>query len=227
MRVFHRVRKADNFLYLLAAMVFLIVVSPVIDYVWPWADSDLRPQGIVFAITLLVAVFSMHENRAVLGLGIALVVATFASAAVAATKPQGVWDFVSAGCFLLYLLMALWICVAQLLQDFHISFNQLVGAICVYLLLGTAWSVVYAMWYALDPTAFVAVGEEVGVLTSHDWIYFSFVTLTTLGYGDIVPVAQGVKTLAIIQAIVGQFYLAILVAGLVSAYLAERRYGQG
>ena len=56
-----------------------------------------------------------------------------------------------------------------------------------------------------------------------DWIYFSFVTLTTLGYGDILPLTFSARSLAYFEAIVGQFYLAVLVAGLVGAYLSEKQ----
>jgi len=55
-----------------------------------------------------------------------------------------------------------------------------------------------------------------------EWLYFSFVTMTTLGYGDILPVSAAARGLAYMQAIVGQFYIAILVAGLVSAYVSNR-----
>jgi voltage-gated potassium channel len=214
-------KKADNFIYLLVAMLFLIVVSPMIDYFWHW--PEFRPQGLIFAVTLLVAVFSIHDDRLVLTAGVALVLVTFVSAAIASSRPVGLWDYISSFSFFLYLVMALWICVIQLFQNFRISANKLVGAICIYMLLGFVWSSLYAGLYVIDPSAFSGVPEGVSFLSSDEWLYFSFVTLTTLGYGDIVPVSQTSRTLAFVQAIVGQFYLAILVAGLVSAYLADRR----
>ncbi len=214
-------KKADNFIYLLAAMFFLIVVSPIIDYVWQW--PEFRPQGLILAITLLVAVFSIHDSRKILTAGVVLVLITFVSAAMASSRPVGLWDYISSISFFLYLLMALWICVMQLFQDFRISANKLVGAICIYLLLGSVWSSLYAGLFTIDPAAFSGVPEGVGFLSSGEWLYFSFVTLTTLGYGDIVPVSQTARTLAFVQAIVGQFYMAILVAGLVGAYLVDRK----
>ena len=67
--------------------------------------------------------------------------------------------------------------------------------------------------------------EMVSPLRNPDWIYFSFVTITTLGYGDITPVTQTAKTLSFTEAIVGQFYIAVLVAGLVSAYISTKKDG--
>jgi len=55
-----------------------------------------------------------------------------------------------------------------------------------------------------------------------NWLYFSFVTMTTLGYGDILPVSATARGLAYMQAIVGQFYIAVLVAGLVGAYVSTK-----
>ena len=55
-----------------------------------------------------------------------------------------------------------------------------------------------------------------------EWLYFSFVTMTTLGYGDILPVSATARSLAYLQAIFGQFYIAVLVAGLVSVYVSKK-----
>ena len=56
-----------------------------------------------------------------------------------------------------------------------------------------------------------------------EWLYFSFVTMTTLGYGDILPISATARGLAYMQAVVGQFYIAMLVAGLVGAYISDRQ----
>ena len=61
-----------------------------------------------------------------------------------------------------------------------------------------------------------------GAQWDSEWLYFSFVTMTTLGYGDIAPVSAIARVLAYMQAVFGQFYIAILVAGLVGAYISRR-----
>jgi hypothetical protein len=211
----------NNFAYLLAAMVFLIVVSPLIDAFWQW--PELRPQGLIFDITLLLAVFGIHDNRKVLIVGIVLVLVSFISSAISMGRPVGLWDYIGAFSFTLFLLMALWICILQTYQQYKISANTLMGAICIYLLLGMIWTSLYAALYALDASSFRGLSASANFHSTHEWAYFSFVTMTTLGYGDIVPVSQAARTLAIVQAIAGQFYIAMLVAGLVGAYLVERR----
>ncbi len=67
--------------------------------------------------------------------------------------------------------------------------------------------------------------EQGGSSWSPDWIYYSFVTLTTVGYGDMLPLTFSARALSYIETIFGQFYLAVLVAGLVSAYLSSKQGG--
>ena len=74
--------------------------------------------------------------------------------------------------------------------------------------------VAYAAVAAAVPDAFTGLPRHDN--QAADWVYFSFVTLTTVGYGDIVPVARSARTLAILEALVGQLYPAVIIARLVS-----------
>ena len=93
--------------------------------------------------------------------------------------------------------------------------DRLFGAIALYLLLGVIWATLYAIVANTVPDAFA------GALPKHatlfDWGYFSLVTLTTVGYGDITPAAHIARSLATLEALVGQLYPAIIIARLVSA----------
>jgi hypothetical protein len=102
--------------------------------------------------------------------------------------------------------------------------QRIEGAIAVYVLLGLTWAQAYELVALLDPGAFAGA---VGGQTSPSWVYYSFVTLTTMGYGDITPLNPVARSLAILEALTGQLYLAILVARLVSLELHSRRGGPG
>lgn len=92
--------------------------------------------------------------------------------------------------------------------------GQTKGAIAVYLLLGLAWAHGYAIVDTLIPGSF---HSTVGSLFSvSEWYYYSFATLTTLGYGDIVPIKQVSRSLATGEALTGQLYLTVLIARLVA-----------
>ncbi len=101
--------------------------------------------------------------------------------------------------------------LTNILTTTKVTLRTLSRAVSAYLLLGVAWAGVYGLLWILDPGSLrVPEGSQWG---SH--VYFSFVTLTTLGYGDITPLSSRVKVLSMREAVSGQIYLFVLVARLV------------
>jgi hypothetical protein len=102
-----------------------------------------------------------------------------------------------------------------------VNVNLIYGAICVYLLMGLAFSFFYTGLAELDSHAFSGVSYS---NEGHDlfvqMVYFSFITISTLGYGDVVPVSALVRPLAYAEAVMGQIYLTVLVARLVGMHLS-------
>jgi hypothetical protein len=121
------------------------------------------------------------------------------------------------------MLVAIWCIGRQVVRGQKISANRIIGAISLYLLLGVTWSVVYALVEKLLPGSFSGISISDTAIWTSEWLYFSFVTLTTLGYGDILPLTATARVLSFIEAVFGQFYIAILVAGLVAAYISDRK----
>jgi len=106
----------------------------------------------------------------------------------------------------------------------EITLEVIKAALCAYFLIGLMWSFVYLTIEALMPGSFQgAPGEP---LDYDLFIYFSFVTLTTVGYGDVTPISNGARSLAILEAVMGQFYLAVTVARLVSIHIAQHKDGE-
>ncbi len=103
--------------------------------------------------------------------------------------------------------------------------TRLSAALCVYLLAGLAWSMIYVMVFLIDPASFTGAPIQELVANRADpaytsdafpvFTYFSYVTLTTLGYGDITPVSPHARTLVILEAIGGVLYVGVMVASLV------------
>ncbi len=93
------------------------------------------------------------------------------------------------------------------------------GGIAVFFLIGTFWALIYNIVYVFDPNAFSKSIEPINLLDS--MLYFSFTTLTTLGYGDITPVSNIARTLANLEAITGMMYPCIFIARLVGLYTAQ------
>jgi hypothetical protein len=129
-------------------------------------------------------------------------------------------------CEVLFLLGASVLIVKSLFGARTLTFDSILGAACGYLFLGLGWAVLYSLIEGFRPGSFeispkLVTGGEVARPLPHVLTYYSFVTLTTVGYGDINPVSPATRTLAWMEAITGQFYLAVIVAGLVSVMAAK------
>lgn len=103
--------------------------------------------------------------------------------------------------------------------------DKICGAISAYMLMGVAWSFIYALFYQSDPES-IRVPEQLlstDTINSTWTLYFSFTTLTTLGYGDIVPQTSGVQSYAIMEAACGQIFLAVIIARLIALQITHQR----
>ena len=107
-------------------------------------------------------------------------------------------------------------CVLRyVLQANSITHDQIYAGMCVYLMLGFAFGCVYYLIAMLNPGGFAVNSAKLDV-NNPDLMYFSFVTLATLGYGDITPVANAARALAEVEAVAGTLYMAVFMARLVS-----------
>ena len=118
--------------------------------------------------------------------------------------------------------------VRHVFRDGPITVQRIQGAVAVYLLLGLTWSGIYELIGGVSPGAFrfADAPQSRAELTSA-FAYYSFVTLTTMGYGDIVPLHPAARSAAILEALTGQLFPAILIARLVAMELIARDRGDG
>jgi hypothetical protein len=134
---------------------------------------------------------------------------------------MGIWD--DALTILALSILAVLVLIL-VFREGPVTSHRIQGAIAVYLLLGLVWMSAYKLLYQTIPGAFrFPEGELSALRFKHGLVYFSFVTLTTVGYGDITPVHPLARSLAMAEALVGQLYPAILIARLVSMELASRQ----
>ncbi len=102
----------------------------------------------------------------------------------------------------------------------EVTRDLIVGAAIVYLLMALAWSFIFGAVESLHPGSF-SIPEIQGISTSRHFLYYSFVTITTLGYGDITPVTSLARSLCILEAVIGQLYLVVQVAWLVGVHVSQ------
>jgi voltage-gated potassium channel len=119
--------------------------------------------------------------------------------------------------------VVVWLAYGSVMQPHRPVADRIVGAICVYVLIGLGWASVYETLDGVIPGSFRFPADTAWVTPSPlRYRYFSFVTLATLGYGDVTPVTALAGTLASIESIAGQLYIGITVARLVALSLGER-----
>jgi Ion channel len=198
-------------LLLFATFVFL-ASGPTGDWV---AIVAVVLQG----ATLLAALSASGVSR---GLWRVAVVVILVALVAAGWQLVAGGDRSSASLFVLGLLLvgaAPIVIVRSLVRRRVIDLRTVLGALCVYILLGMMWSFAFTAIGTLDSEPFFA---EQATATVADYLYFSFVTLTTVGYGDLTAANGFGRALAVLEALIGQIYLVTVIALLVSQ-LAHRR----
>lgn len=205
---------------------FLLVALMIIGVVAPIAESALGRTGALLteaavALSLLVTLWSVRLRRGEFAVAVALLFVNAIGTVVWFFAAEaGAARIAHASSFGFLAILAL-VSMRAILAPGPVTLDKMIGGLCVYLLIGIAWGELYQLLYSFDASSFSGVGEQAGHLLSWRLNYFSFVTLTTLGYGDILPTTALVQSITVLETLVGQLYLAVLVAALVSAYFAE------
>jgi hypothetical protein len=215
---------------LFVALLVFFVIVPVVHQVRDALHPAFGPfaESLLFVAVLVGVIVSISTSRAskVLALSFGIPVAV-----LAVLHAFRDWTWLAIARYLLvaaFLGYAIAVMLRFILASRQITFNTVCAALCIYLLLGVLWALGYSLIDQLDPATFYSTMTNetsepmmrIGKGHSTAVLYFSFATLTTLGYGDIVPVSQVARMLATLEAITGQLYLAVLVARLVGLHIA-------
>ncbi len=119
--------------------------------------------------------------------------------------------------FLAFLIIVI---LSFIFREKQVTVNVIYGSIVVYLLIAIMWSFVYSALESIHPGSF-AIGNSQIDVGRRLYIYYSFVTITTLGYGDITPITDLANSFSFLEAVIGQIYLVVLVARLVGLHIAQ------
>ena len=202
---------ADRF-----GLVFLLLISIfVLDALFasPRAQAAIL---LVYVVVLLIVLRAVGIRR---GIGPLLRIALSLGSLVVFAVAWAVPGDRTAGALALWLsavlLATIALIVRRLLHHRAVTVQTLFGALSAYLLIGFLFAALYSTVAHLGPDRFFAGGEPA---TSASLQYFSFVTMTTTGYGDLTPVGSGPRSLAVLEALVGQIFLVTLVARLVAMF---------
>lgn len=218
MNPLQRVMQTSKFHYLLISLILMIGS-------YPFIEGNIFEEYIFLIVTIFVFIAGIYSldhsprlrrlayfNGAVMIglLVIPLVIHAIPPALIVAGAVTG-------QSFLVLIAFAI---VFDIFHSGKVTTDTISGAACLYLLIGLVWGEAYSLLEHLHPGSFhFSLAKPTGhMINSSSFTYFSFITLTTIGYGDIAPVTKYAKLLVIMEAILGQLYIAIFLARIIASY---------
>jgi hypothetical protein len=202
------------FVILLVLLLAYIVLSPLLDT----SARRLLDRTTLISFILMAAIFCLHFG----GLGLAtargLGLLALASGWVTLVADTPAMGIVSAVVRMAFFAVVVTTLIYQIAASRKVTLDIIVGAIDGYLLLGLMGAMGFTVLELFSPGSLRA---GAGTLAGTDFVYFSFITMATVGYGDIVPAAPLARSAVVLLAVAGQLYVAILISLLVGKYLGR------
>lgn len=201
---------------LLIALVVLLISAPFVEEL----EGSHPILSVLFSLVLLAAVFAVANRKRTLAIAVVLAVPAITARWISQFRP----DLVHPAVFLVFALLLLGFVIAHLLLFILrapvVTVEVLCASVAAYLMLGLMWTVAYWLVDQVTPGGAFSFNTDRGVHSMNGFtgFYFSFITLSTVGYGDITPVSQAARWLAAMEAMTGLLYVAVLIARLVSLY---------
>jgi len=211
----------------IALTILLIFLLLYIFFLFPVKQIGFVKllNNLFFSLILITGAFAATKNRIFRMLVVVWGILAFVLVWVRHLFPYQTLIFVTTCLSLIFMVLLSMLILAQVFREGPTTSHRITGAIAVYLLLGVIWSQAYYLIALTAPDAFSIQGSfapgDTEAIQLH-LFYFSFITLTTLGYGDIVAVYPMARSLVILEAVTGQLYPAILLARLVSLHVQSK-----
>jgi hypothetical protein len=211
-----RFARGDSYGLLLSLLVVLYVVIAAQDNSSLWGRFLI---SVLLGAVLLLAFHTSHVRARGFAVGVVLVVIADTANLVQALFNRHGGDGSTYIMFLLVLVAPV-VILNRIIRHETVGLETILGAICVYVLIAIAFAGIYAGVNDAEPTGFFA--QQISP-NNVDFLYFSFVTITTVGYGDLTAGTSTGRVLVTFEALIGQIFLVTLVARLVSMYGTSRR----
>ncbi len=210
-----------GFSNLLLWLIVLVFVQPLLFSLMPSDRFAQVAYHVSLTLVLAASVYVLCHQRRVLIIGGALFVPTLLSSwafLIEDVRSLAMANILTNLIFFGYVIVQL---LHAVFRAPRVTREVVAASLCGYLLLGLLWASAFALLEVCDPGSF-----EGALLLGSDpqagLLYFSFVTLTSLGYGDVLPVSVEAKSLAAFEVVMGQFYMTVLVARLVGMQIAQQ-----
>ena len=210
----------NRFVFLLIALAVLLL-----GYPYP-ADTRLGAfiGGMISLLLMLASVYTVwvHRRVFIVSCGLMLVTAVLSiHSLIAGTRGDPLVE----GAFSVFYAYMTVVIFLEVIRTEQVRLDTIYGTVCVYLLIGVTFGTLYDLIETLHPGSFQwhIVTENGSSLGWRQLIFYSFMTLTTVGYGDITPVTSQAQSLAIVEGTLGVLYVAVLIARIVGIYSGENK----
>jgi hypothetical protein len=215
----------EKFFFLLISLIFLCFFYTLI----PSGISRFLTMDITFLFILFAGIYAISEKKGVFIISIILALTGFGSRVLNYFLMSASLQLLGFCIYLIFFIVMAVVILVHITKSKKVSADTIYGALCVYLLLGIVWTQLFAIVEMIEPGSFLSGGEHVVKITGEyrsrpgfeNLVYYSFVTLTTLGYGDITPVSNSARALSSLEAVVGQLFVAVMIARLVGLHIAH------
>jgi hypothetical protein len=207
--------RMGRFLFLLISMVLMLVLRPFLE-------GCIRISilmEIFVTVILISGIYAVSQKRSTFVTAVVIVVTAVTVRWGNHVLNLSFLNLIGNLLDAIFLTFTTVVILIYLFRERKITADVIMGGICVYLLMGFIWAFVFAILESIQPGSFQMPEDLSAGLVGFS--YYSFVTLTTLGYGDVTPVSPPARSLALLEAIMGQLYIAILIARLVGIHIAQ------
>jgi len=218
--VYHTLEDSD-FLWVLLSVCLLIFVSPLITDL-SWGSGLLN---LFILLSLLGSIYSIRDNKAHVIASLLIMMVWILTGVLGVMMHDADLNVVSDAVAVVFFAHISLVLLVRVFHQPNVNFDTIAGAISVYFLIGVIGAFIFSVLAGLDPGALDIpqnlIEDEADPHNLRLMLYFSFVTLTTLGYGDITPISNAARIQVYLEALLGQLYLTVLIARLVSQQLSQ------
>lgn len=222
-RLYAAIQNNKHFI-LLFILLFFIAIVMMGDLIEPVVTSTGMRLIIFLAITsvLVLSIYAENKNPGMFKVNLAFIVPALIFQLLFSVTQSDFIHVLSLFFSLVFMISIVCCMLYNILFTRCVSREIILSSICIYLLLGILWSNIYIMIVLVDPGSFTysAASSDYTRIMLHS-MYFSFVTITTLGYGDIQPLSSPAQFFSVLEALMGQIYLTVLIARLVGLHIAS------
>ncbi len=208
----------NNFVYLFFSLLIFLFSAAIMSEFPGTLGQDIF--SFVTLLMLILSIKSLKTEKTWIWAVYALVVSFVILTALGKMFDHQMNVYLTLIILLMFFIGSFSTAAKQVLLVGDIDGNKIIGSLSLYILLGLIWAVIYLLLLAMDPTAFSGIETTNWQQSFARVAYYSFVTLTTLGYGDILPTNHVAEFFVYLEAIIGVFYMAIIVSSLISLRLS-------